>query len=258
MRVYHRLIHIRDQKERQEDIPSFILEHPVFKLTTKFRLLVQAKSAPIGRSSPLSVDNEALGVFNELIIVLQGEGNYAMIYLVACIIEHLFGTDTVDDIESLRENLTLSDIIDGSSAVVDEHHDTIVEEPDAMHEEEEPPFEADLMDAPQSSPKPPQRSGTEWLNDTFGPKPTESAFLNTSSQPASQSPKSAFSNLTSVPNVFGTTTFQPSAFGSTNESGFGSAAVSTSGFGSSATRTSSFNEAPSSGLWATRFRFLVY
>ncbi|KAG1893364.1 SAC3/GANP/Nin1/mts3/eIF-3 p25 family-domain-containing protein [Suillus fuscotomentosus] len=247
MRVYHRLIHIRDQKERQEDIPSFILEHPVFKLTTKFRLLVQAKSAPIGRSSPLSVDNEALGVFNELIIVLQGEGNYAMIYLVACIIEHLFGTDTVDDIESLRENLTLSDIIDGSSAVVDEHHDTIVEEPDAMHEEEEPPFEADLVDAPQSSPKPPQRSGTEWLNDTFGPKPTESAFLNPSPQPASQSPKSAFSNLTSVPNVFGTTTFQPSAFGSTNEFGFGSAAVSTSVFGSSATQTSSFNEAPSSG-----------
>ncbi|KAG1782198.1 SAC3/GANP/Nin1/mts3/eIF-3 p25 family-domain-containing protein [Suillus placidus] len=247
MRVYHRLIHIRDQKERQEDIPSFILEHPVFKLTTKFRLLVQAKSAPIGRSSPLSVDNQALGVFNELIIVLQGEGNYAMIYLVACIIEHLFGTDTVDDIESLRENLTISDIIDGSSAVVDEHHDAIVEEPDAMHEEEEPPFEADLVDAPQSSPKPLQRSGTEWLNDTFGPKPSESAFLNAFSQPAPQSPKSAFSNLTSVPSVFGTTTFQTSPFGSTKEFGFGLAAVPTSVFGSSATQTSIFSQAPSSG-----------
>ncbi|KAG1858520.1 SAC3/GANP/Nin1/mts3/eIF-3 p25 family-domain-containing protein [Suillus subluteus] len=253
MRVYHRLIHIRDQKERHEDIPSFILEHSVFKLTTKFRLLVQAKSAPISRSSPLSVDNEALGVFNELIIVLQGEGNYAMIYLVACIIEHLFGTDTVDDIESLRENLTISDIIDGSSAVVDEHYDAIVEEPDvmheepdAMHEEEEPPFEANLVDVPQSSPKPPQRSGTEWLNDTFGPKPTESAFLN-ASQAAPQSPKSAFSNLTSVPNVFGTTTFQTSAFGSTNEFSFGTAAVPTSVFGSSATRTSIFSQAPSSG-----------
>lgn len=247
MRVYHRLIHIRDQKERQEDIPSFILEHPVFKLTTKFRLLVQAKSAPISRSSPLSVDNEALGVFNELIIVLQGEGNYAMIYLVACIIEHLFGTDTIDDIENLRENLTISDIIDGSSAAVDEHHDVIVEEPDAMHEEEEPPFEADLVDVPQSSPKPLQRSGTEWLNDTFGPKPTESVFLNASSQPAPQSPKSAFSNLTSVPNVFGTMTFQTSALGSTNEFGFDSAAVPTSVFGSSATRTSIFSQAPSSG-----------
>ncbi|KAG1748132.1 SAC3/GANP/Nin1/mts3/eIF-3 p25 family-domain-containing protein [Suillus lakei] len=246
MRVYHRLIHIRDQKERQEDIPSFILEHPVFKLTTKFRLLVQAKSAPIGRSSPLSVDNEALGVFNELIIVLQGEGNYAMIYLVACIIEHLFGTDTVDDIESLRENLTISDIIDGSSAAVEEHHDIIVEEPDAMHEEEEPLFDADLVDAPQSSPKPLQRSGTEWLNDTFGPKPTESAFLNASPQPAPQSPKSAFSTLTSVPNVFGTTTFQTSAFGSTNEFAFGSVPVPTSLFGSSATRTSVFNQTPSS------------
>lgn len=246
MRVYHRLIHIRDQKERQEDIPSMILEHPVFKLTTKFRLLVQAKSAPIGRSTPLLVDNEALSVFNELIIVLQGEGNYAMIYLVACIIEHLFGTDTVDDIESLRENLTIPDIIDGNSAAVDEHHDAIVEEPDAMHEEEEPPFEADLVDVPQSSPKPLQRSGTLWLNETFGPKPTESAFSTASSQPAPQSPKSAFSHLTSVPNIFGTTTFQTSTFGSTNEFGFGSAPAPTSVFGPSSTRTSVFSQAPTS------------
>lgn len=242
MRVYHRLIHIRDQKERHEDIPFFILEHPVFKLTTKFRLLVQAKSAPIGRSSPLSVDNEALGVFNELIIVLRGEGNYTMIYLVACIIEHLFGTDTVDDIESLRENLSISDIIDGSSTVVDEHYDTIVEEPDAMHEEEEPTFGADLVDASPSSPKPLQRSGTEWLNDTFGPKPTESAFLNAPSQPAPQSPKSAFSHLTSVPNVFGMATFQTSVSGSTNDFSFGSATVPTSVFG-----TSIFSQAPSAG-----------
>uniref|UniRef100_A0A8H7XKZ3 SAC3/GANP/THP3 conserved domain-containing protein n=1 Tax=Psilocybe cubensis TaxID=181762 RepID=A0A8H7XKZ3_PSICU len=29
MRVYHRLIHIRDQKERHEDIPEYILSHPV-------------------------------------------------------------------------------------------------------------------------------------------------------------------------------------------------------------------------------------
>jgi hypothetical protein len=246
MRVYHRLIHIRDQTERHEDIPSFILEHPVFKLTTKFRLLVQAKSAPISRSSPLSVDTEALGVFNELIIVLQGERNYAMIYLVACIIEHLFGTDTVDDIESLRENLTISDIIDGSSAVADEHYDAIVEEPDAMREEEESPFEANLVNAPQSSPKPLQRSGTEWLNDTFGPKPTESAFIN-ASQPAPQSPKTAFSNLTSVPNVFGMPTFQTSTFGSTNGFSFASAAVPTPAFGPSATGTSIFGQTLSSG-----------
>jgi hypothetical protein len=252
MRVYHRLIHIRDQTERHEDIPSFILEHPVFKLTTKFRLLVQAKSAPISRSSPLSVDTEALGVFNELIIVLQGERNYAMIYLVACIIEHLFGTDTVDDIESLRENLTISDIIDGSSAVADEHYDAIVEEPDAMREEEEPPFEANLVNAPQSSPKPLQRSGTEWLNDTFGPKPTESAFIN-ASQPAPQSPKTAFSNLTSVPNVFGMPTFQTSTFGSTNGFSFASAAVPTPAFGPSATGTSIFSQTLSSGLWPTCF-----
>ncbi|OJA16646.1 hypothetical protein AZE42_04045 [Rhizopogon vesiculosus] len=243
MRVYHRLIHIRDQKERQEDIPSSILEHPVFKLTTKFRLLVQAKSAPITRNSTLSVDHEAMGVFNELITVLQGEGNYAMIYLVACIIEYLFGTDTVDDIESLRGNLATPDIIDGNSAAVDEHHDTVVEEVDAMQEEEEPPFEADLVDVPQSSPKPLNRSGTQWLNDTFGPAPTESAFLD-APQPVSQSPKSAFSNLTAVPNVFGSTTFQTSAFGSTSGFGFSSTPVPPPVFGSSSSQTSVFSEAP--------------
>ena len=256
MRVYHRLIHIRDQKERPEDIPSHILDHPVFKLTTKFRLLVQAKSAPITRSSPLSVDHEAMDVFSELITVLQGEGNYSMIYLVACIIEHLFGTDTVDNIESLRENLTIPDIIDGNSSTVDDQHGTIVEEVDAMQEEEEPPFETDMVDVPQSSSKPLGRSGTQWLNDTFGPVPSESPFIPPSS--ISESPKSAFSNLTAVPNVFGSTTFQTSTAGSTSGFGFGSAPAPTSLFGSSSTQASAFGQAPSSGLWANCFRLLVY
>jgi len=258
MRVYHRLIHIRDQTERHEDIPSSILDHPVFKLTTKFRLLVQAKSAPITRSSSLSVDHEAMGVFSELITVLQGERNYAMIYLVACIIEHLFGTDTVDDIESLRENLTIPDIIDGNSSAVEEHYDPIVEEVDAMQEEEEPPFEADLVDVSQSTPKLLNRSGTQWLNDTFGPVPTESAFLS-ASQPISQSPKSVFSNLTAVPNVFGTTTFQTLSSGFTNGPGFGSAPlVTTSLFGPSSSQTSAFGQTASSGSLANSSRSRVY
>ena len=33
MRVYHRLIHIRDQRERHEEIPEEIRNHPVFNLT---------------------------------------------------------------------------------------------------------------------------------------------------------------------------------------------------------------------------------
>ncbi|KAG0696325.1 SAC3/GANP/Nin1/mts3/eIF-3 p25 family-domain-containing protein [Suillus ampliporus] len=230
MRVYHRLIHIRDQKERQEDIPASILEHPVFKLTTKFRLLVQAKSAPITRSSPLAVDNEALGVFNELIIVLQGEGNYAMIYLVACIIEHLFGTDTVDDIESLRENLTIPDIIDGNSAAVDEDHHAIVEEVDAYAR---------------------GRSGSYARGRTCAAKwnPMAQRYICIPERFFSTHvtiSKSAFSNLTSVPNVFGTSTFQTTVFGSTNEFGFGSAPVPTSVFGSSATQNFAFSQAPSS------------
>ncbi|KIO02581.1 hypothetical protein M404DRAFT_147482 [Pisolithus tinctorius Marx 270] len=54
MRVYHRLIHIRDQRERHEDIPDFLLKHPVFELTTRFRARVQAKSAPITKTSALT------------------------------------------------------------------------------------------------------------------------------------------------------------------------------------------------------------
>ncbi len=83
MRVYHRLIHIRDQRERHEDIPDFITSHPVFKLTTTFRLHVQRKSAPISRNSPLVIDAESMQIFAQLAGVLREQGNVVMIYLVS-------------------------------------------------------------------------------------------------------------------------------------------------------------------------------
>ncbi len=49
MRIYHRLIHIRDQRERHDDIPSTILFQPVFLFTTKFCQHVQAKFSPISK-----------------------------------------------------------------------------------------------------------------------------------------------------------------------------------------------------------------
>ncbi|KZT30238.1 hypothetical protein NEOLEDRAFT_1054633, partial [Neolentinus lepideus HHB14362 ss-1] len=113
MRVYHRLIHIRDQRERHDDISPEILAHPVFKLTTQFRLIVQAKSSPITKTSALVVDGEAMGVFGQLAATLRDSGNLVMIYLVACILERLFGKDTIEDIEAIRGSLTLPDIIDG-------------------------------------------------------------------------------------------------------------------------------------------------
>jgi nuclear mRNA export protein SAC3 len=114
MGVYHRLIHIRDQMERHEEIPTAITNHAVFKLTMQFRLHVQAKSAPITKKSPLVAD-DAMHIFGELARVLSEMGNCVMRYLIACILERLFGPEPVEDIESLRGDLSLQDILDGIS-----------------------------------------------------------------------------------------------------------------------------------------------
>jgi nuclear mRNA export protein SAC3 len=208
MRVYHRLIHIRDQRERHDDIPQELLNHPVFELTTVFRARVQAKSAPITKTSPLSVDAEAMRIFAELADVLRREGNVVMTYLVACILERHFGKDTIEDIESIRNNISLSDIIDGNSGTWSPAQDTDID----ISVVDETEFQAELaMDIPQESPSQLQPSGTQWLTDTFGPKPTQSAFFATTTTSASQPSlaplQSAFSNLQTVPNAFGTTSF---------------------------------------------------
>ncbi|EEB99343.1 hypothetical protein MPER_00994, partial [Moniliophthora perniciosa FA553] len=124
MRVYHRLIHIRDQRERHDDIPSDILSNRVFQLTTQFRQHVQEKSSPITKTSALVVDAQAMEIFGQLANVLTERGSMVMIYLIACILERLFGKDAIDDIESLRGDLTWSHIIDGVSAsAVEGSHD---------------------------------------------------------------------------------------------------------------------------------------
>lgn len=115
MRIYHRLIHIRDQKERHEEIPDEIASHPVFLLTTRFRLHIQTRSAPITKTSRLIVDAEGMQIFADLAAVLRTQNNVVMIYLVACIMERLFGKDTIEDIELIRGDLTLPEIIDGVS-----------------------------------------------------------------------------------------------------------------------------------------------
>lgn len=209
MRVYHRLIHIRDQKERHDDIPQALLNHPVFELITRFRARVQAKSAPITKTSPLVVDSEAMQIFAELADVLRREGNVVITYLVACILERHFGKDTIEDIESIRGDLSFFDIIDGYIGMGSQEQDTdvdisVVDETEAQAE---PP-----VHTPPRSPKPLQLSGTQWLTDTFGPEPTQSAFLKPDtadqpSQPSATPAQSAFSNLKITPNAFGTASF---------------------------------------------------
>ena len=213
MRVYHRLIHIRDQRERHDDIPEHILSHPVFKLTTNFRLHVQRKSAPITKTSSLVVDAEGMGIFGNLANVLREQGNVVMIYLVACILERHFGIDAIDDIESIKGDLSIPDIIDGVSGTggfvesYDDGEDDVMEdelghegEPDSL--EPEPDFTS--LVKPVAVP-------------AFGQQPSMSAF-----GPKVPASGSAFSSIATTPNVFNTPSpFGGPAFPSSSSSVFG-------------------------------------
>ena len=203
MRVYHRLIHIRDQKERHEDIPDHITSHPVFKLTTDFRRHVQQKSAPISKTSPLVVDAEAMAIFGQLAVVLGEQGSVVMIYLVACILERLFGKETVEDLEAIRGNSTISDIIDGISKNTEaddgEVDDMNELRADDWHEHETEPQQV-------SAPTPLKPNSNGLLSSSF----TSQFPTSTSASTAPPVASSAFAGLVSTPNVFGA----PSIFGS--------------------------------------------
>ena len=211
MRVYHRLIHIRDQKERHEDIPEHITSHPVFKLTTDFRRHVQQKSAPISKTSPLVVDAEAMAIFGRLAAVLGEQGSVVMIYLVACILERLFGKETVEDIEAIRGELTIPDIIDGIST----NTKADVREVDGMDEAEINDWQEEETEPQQvSAPITSKPSSNGWLSSSFTSQPSTSTPAPTVPSVAT----SAFGGLVSTPNVFGTASiFGPSVFSNLNQ-----------------------------------------
>ena len=255
MRIYHRLIHIRDQRERHDDIPPDILSHPVFLLTTKFRQHVQAKSSPITKQSPLIVDEEGMLLFSELAALLREQGNRAMVYLVACILERLFGKDTIEDIETIRDDMSIPDIIDGvmsdEGAMAADAEPNDYDEEEAFLREGEPIIEEpDPPSEPQHQPQPLKPSATKWLSDNFDVRPSPSVMVGTSSStsafgmaPASSAfgnsnlasgsampsvarsvppAASAFANLKTTPNVFGN--WGGSAFGSAS-SAFGTSSA---------------------------------
>ena len=220
MRVYHRLIHIRDQKERHEDIPESITSHPVFKLTTQFRLHVQQKSAPISKTSRLIVAEEGMQIFGQLVTVLSEQGNRVMVYLVACLLERLFGTDTIDDIEGIRADLSISDIIDGTTShgeirevQEDEDEDEDVELDDELGVDEDLE-DGDEYENAEAEYVAPQPTAPVLLKPsaTFAQPPsalpTTSSVFSTLPKPAPVA-AGAFAGLVSSPNVFGT----QSAFG---------------------------------------------
>ena len=172
MRIYHRLGLIRDQHERNDRPPPHIASDPAFQLVTRFRSEVQAASSPITKTSKLKVNPAAMQLFGELAGVLQERRNVVMIYLMACFLEHIFGKDTIEDIESIKGSLTIQDIIDSNSdggayfEEVDEIEDTDmdaemtaegeVEEQDELSAFIQEDEEADaVIEAPQSEGVPP-------------------------------------------------------------------------------------------------------
>lgn len=249
MRVYHRLIHIRDQRERHDDIPPHILNNAVFKLTTQFREHVQKQSAPISKTSKLVVGAEGMEIFGQLASVLMQEGNIIMAYLVACILERLFGKETIEDIESIRGNLSIPEIIDGMvqsrpvqptkptpTAHIEEVGDVMEDDGDYYEDEGEGEYyeEEQVEEQAPFAPQPVKAAASGWFGANpsqapllSAPAPTATSALPTVSNSIPPPPsvaKSAFANLVSVPNAFGNNTnvfggspFQvsnpPSAFG---------------------------------------------
>lgn len=152
------------------------------------------------------VDERAMEIFGELAMVLREQGSAVMVYLVACILERLFGPDTIEDIEAIKGDLTIPDIVDGVSMAFDGGQEQEYTEEEEMVEEPQ----VSVVNHDNASPVKP--SPTEWLTNPFGSPPTRNIFgqpPQAAPAPAS-APVSAFSNLSSVPNAFSNT----SVFGS--------------------------------------------
>ncbi|KAJ6611001.1 hypothetical protein B0H10DRAFT_2058094 [Mycena sp. CBHHK59/15] len=242
MRIYHRLVHIRDQVERPEPVPlsSRVAEHPMYKLTTAFRAHVQEKSKPITKTSRLRVDAEGMRIFGELAAEMMGEGGggKGMVFLVACILERLFGKGTVNGIDDIRGGASWGDIIDGvtgtgpaaaeakplvEEAEVDELDDEMTEQEEDIDigaEDELLDEDQDMRSPAVPSPLKPTASG--WLAENFGPNPAAPVFGPPSAAPVA----SAFSNLGAVvpgKSVFGATSAfaRKSVFGHSGASPFG-------------------------------------
>ncbi|KAF9809634.1 hypothetical protein IEO21_07326 [Rhodonia placenta] len=168
-----------------------------------------------------------------------------MIYLVACILERLFGPDTIDEIEAIRGDLTIPEIIDGVSRPSAEQVSgapAAVVTPVAMSGVTPASDDVATLNggaetsassvhtaANSAQPAP---SGSISSSSLFAHSAAPSASSlgnapsNVPSAPAPKPVTSAFGNLQSTPNAFGSST----AFG---------VAASTSAFSSSTSESKS-------------------
>ncbi|KAJ7668992.1 hypothetical protein B0H17DRAFT_1209767 [Mycena rosella] len=90
--------------EQPEPVPLShrVAKYPLYKLTQAHH--VQEKSKPITKTSRLRVDAEGMRIFGELAgeMVGEGRGGRGMIFLVACLLERLFGKGAVEGIDDIR------------------------------------------------------------------------------------------------------------------------------------------------------------
>ncbi|KAI0086876.1 hypothetical protein BDY19DRAFT_908043 [Irpex rosettiformis] len=196
LRIYHLL-------------PQHISSNPVFLLVTKFRSQVQVASPVITRKSELKVDEKAMVVFREMVVALKeyyskgGDGTVGrqgerrsrrVMYLVACIMEGVFGQGVVDAVEEIKGDLTIQDIIDGNDGFDDDRGTGVVgfEAPDVeeigMEGEEGDPEDGQAEEIEEHAEEP-------TVVPTWG---MTSAPFPATNQPQQQPIRSAFSNLTST------------------------------------------------------------
>ncbi|KAH9938812.1 uncharacterized protein BXZ73DRAFT_89187 [Epithele typhae] len=235
MRVYRRLTLIRAFD--RDVIPDWVNQQPIFQLATKFRDRVHALSKPITKASKLIVDGQAMEIFGQLITTLREQDSSAvMMFLVACIMQGLFGEDTVDSIDGLRGDMSVPDIIDGVYSTSPQQYADEEETTEEAVETVSPSgmtevlseTEADTM-APPVGTQVVEPSATEWLANNFNNPP-----------PYTQPSASAFGGLGSTTSAFGFDSASTSAFGNLSTakaSPFGGAT-----FGpTSSSSTSAFN-----------------
>jgi nuclear mRNA export protein SAC3 len=213
MRLYHRLVHIRDTSSRPEAIPEHITSHPVFQLVTRFRAHVQAISAPIRRDSKLVVDEEGMSIFRELAASLMSHTNRVVMYLVACVMEGVFGEGTIEDIDAIKGDLTVQEIIDGVEKPFSEEVSAVADSYDEVQTEIQDAAPVNNLRTDERSNAAPQAPPAgSWFSSnqqptplTAMPKPLPPSAAPMTTTQSSLPVKSAFGNLVSTPNAFGIT-----------------------------------------------------
>jgi hypothetical protein len=95
-----------------------------------------------------------------------------MVYLVACILERLFGKDTIEDIEAICDGISILDIIDGEltddEVGAADAEQNVYDEEEAFLREDQPIIEeSEGPSEPQHQPQPLKPSAIEWLTNSF-------------------------------------------------------------------------------------------